>query len=1485
MSGQPPLIALSLLLGAGLPSAAQEKSALTHQPRGAVATGTVSSRKVPLAGPGSRYYFRFEGSETIEYEIDTSASPVRQGLLHVRETTTDSLPLEVGGLGWRNFSGDIETPLFHSTQAQVELYHEFYDEQNRMLELKYREERNGVVTHKTYEFRLVGKVLKVRAYADPTHTAYLDNYARFEPGPSERTLDPVEQHVPFMDNAVVVQFDLPGGGSAFYSLYLDYYASNGVGLPNEVVIPPSYPPIDTGETEQDSYEHFYSLTSRRGTGLTSHPFTILQPVDDTLNLIVTSQIEETFPIPSHYRSPYYLLTSGRMTLRGTSNALDVWDKYRQLYDDMSSWGMADMVIHQYQSRKWGSDIMTPENDSPFVLGCDETSIRAANNCPPTGLCVVDPDAPANIALANNQFGLMAASVRSLGALFASTVAHAASDQWGSGEYTLGSPYPNIPLGHNTNKWGSFQIDFPSSNPAYDSSKVVRRFDGTLTPGWDTSNNTNNTTWAGTGYKTATVDFEYLFDHLKGQLENGKALHGANATLFDASSKIPQESEIDQMPGSTPMTHSTGAALRKHAATLRALRGWMEGPIYGEETHWRRLQGYEHGIRDGIRQGFPTDDDDQCTGVGGSGCPTEDNHESWVIPDFNLREALAKSGGHAGIGAENIHQTDNLTPPYDRPDGQEHDFLDSYLNTTVTYGNNPFVTSNGKVNNNYWASQGVIRSYFTVAGLSRRMREETVQQITYVDLQNSSIERSLSEAVKEGVDLKRPRVKVQFSSGLVLYANHDSVETPVFDGTAVTWDVTAGSNWTVQIPKLSGGLETVELQPNGFAASDGTSIFLFHNARPSGSNVPFDYVRVENRWEMLTNRVALGSSSSGYDGSFYDGFPTLELGLLPTPQEWTLGTIVRNDLVGRAIGAKGFSTATADMNPTPPTPVHLQLETEAAVLHSGKPEGFVAKLYYDNGSWRDVTPDVDWSQSIGVSVNGTGAALADPAFSLASVIGDYTPAGFSSPFTARYPISIADGTPVASGQATSSFYPGEVVLLDGTASQDPKGNYMHGDWLFGDGAQGEGLGLPHVYHSTGSYAAQLNVYDIEENSDSTSVNVSISADDANTWADSFDDGTLDGWLASGVGPWGSDGLAIRQSQAAGYAQLEVDSGLAPVASYGVRVRLDSGGRAGLRASFSGAQSPLNSSGLSIDLQPNGKLTLCYEGGSCIGPIVPNFDASRWHDLHVVVRRRPGGSAQNPLTVVRVFLDGQYVTQGIFPPVAGTRAGLFTENMTASFDAFIVTNWKTPYSSVYPMDLDSDNDTKLVFSANDEDGAATIDLSQLTLTVRFANGTQQVFSGQGRDRVDLDRVGDSGEPGQALVPTDRQRGNLDGFGRHGRLRARCGRRQRLGQSALLPLRALSERLSRAGRSDRWIGRPALRECVLSWSLVQLASEIATLIPSCCYVRRRASLCRSRASKNCWMRHGSACSLRAIWTTTSCSRSAALEAATAAPRMLRD
>jgi hypothetical protein len=1189
---------------------------------------------------------------------------------------------------------------------------------------------------------------------------YFANYRYFQPGPSASTPGVKEQHIPYMDNAIVCEFTPPPGPQhALFSLLLDYYRSNGA--THNVTLGVGLVPPTT-----DSYEHFFALDT--------FPSNIagpkmLETVDDTLNLLVTRRIEDTFPVPPNYRSPYYRLSSGRMEVLCAQQLLNSYLEYKLQDEQFGAWGMSDLNIQQYGSFPWHSNFMLPSMAHAGPLGCKPATLApyVIGTDVALNLSKIDPSFPVTgqtpptaFEAADLEFKALAGAARSTGALFAHGVAHPASDPWGSGNYPgLPTDFPNCPaqcssctssaiaclpsaypiqlpyavVGTHYGGPGNtgFGLMFPATNPGYVSARMVRGPDGVRKPGWDYRYGTLGSSWqlgawgpgacspqCPPGFASEICAASYYFPLFVDQLGFGIANFSPNCVRVDASSTIPDELGIDQIANSG-LGDSAREVLRLRTRAFRDLRTFAGGPLYGEAQYWRHGQSYDHGVRDGYPWGFPPFDD-------GGGFDVI-NGDSWVIPDYNLREVLAKAGGTAGVDSELRHLHGSI--PFDGPTGDADSFIDSWITTAATYGNNAFTSSNGHNPGNYWTYQGILRNYFMLNGYSRRIRECTLQDVRYVD--STGAELGLADAIASpSIDLTHPRIhitwKFQTNKTLHFYANHDAP---------------GPQTWLVTIPNLSGGSESVFIGPNGFAAGDGEKLLAFFNAKPGGYGELFDYAEYVGVYKLLNCRRPAGPPIANLN---YRNFPTPDLPTNTfTPSEWDQfrnGLIVRSDLVGKAIGAvggfwdngipgwkPGGNVVTSVLPSTPPVPQTLAIEGDTSTLHVGKTEGFVAIATYSNSGRRDVTGLVGyangWSITPGLAtVNQSGGVTA------------LVPAGPNSivlsaswgTLVATRVLSADPGAPTGSATVNFGGFPGDTAELQVLGAADPKGGPLDVVWNTADGSPSlRGARVLHTYRTPASSVTTAAIGDVEENESVSSANVLPTGVGSILFGDDFGDGRLDGWKRV-AGWWGNFGSVVRQSKtSAAYAELAVVSTTWPAdASYGTDFKLVSSPGSGSHSvglhvrKVTVDDLPLVS-GYNISIDPSGALSMQDAGGTHPNAgTVSNFDATRLHDLRVVTRNLSGQ------TVIRPYVDGVKYPDWIdSTPDPTGYAALSTYQQVAEFDRARVAESQAPYIALAPLEKNSSPPTNLTVYINDQDGTTGFSETNLELrsTRQFADGS--------------------------------------------------------------------------------------------------------------------------------------------------------------------
>ena len=158
---------------------------------------------------------------------------------------------------------------------------------------------------------------------------------------------------------------------------------------------------------------------------------------------------------------------------------------------------------------------------------------------------------------------------------------------------------------------------------------------------------------------------------------------------------------------------------------------------------------------------------------------------------------------------------------------------------------------------------------------------------------------------------------------------------------------------------------------------------------------------------------------------------------------------------------------------------------------------------------------DGSNGTGATTSHTYTTTSNYTYSVTLTVTDDN----GSQATATRMVSVTlpppNSPPVASFAATPSS--GEAPLgvsFNASGSSDSDGSITSYTWSFGDGNNGTGITVSHTYNDAGTYAAQLTVTDDDGATDTTTIQVEVSASsvpqdlyvDANNGSDATGDGT-------------------------------------------------------------------------------------------------------------------------------------------------------------------------------------------------------------------------------------------------------------------------------------------------------------------------------------------------------------------------------------------
>jgi hypothetical protein len=653
----------------------------------------------------------------------------------------------------------------------------------------------------------------------------------------------------------------------FVSRFLDWYLSNGSDTPSTVpsIVGSSF----AGETSSGVYRNDRNELNA--------------PVAETAWITVSRDIEDTFPVVDRPPSEYRILCAERAVSQNAPG--NRYDKARDWVVRAAALGLDDMLHIKWDWTKWPFNL----NDPDWFL-------------PP-------PTAPV---------GTIWGTVREWSA-FAQSVADA---NWSLVPYfaldIMDPGYPNLTLNLPGSLPGSVLL---TPNPAWDATQIVRDGDGQPKKGWDTTANLAGTNLQGQGHPTDVRGPHLFASALTGA---GQRIHGVNGFPVgglhnDAQTEIPAWNPIDQRAGSA-FSHTIAELLRDREAEFRAGKDALDGPLFGENSHWRyrAFETFAAGLLDGTSRKIPVHWNPA------TGPPSATNWDEPVIPDFELLEVAPKATASFGMGWESHYRGTSFPIP--------ESFMDGWHTTLLSFGHAPYFGTNGDVPNNYWDWRGTVRSVYLTLGLSAAMRRSRVVAIRYED--QGGVERSLGEAVAHGLDLRHPRLVLRFADGLEFKANHSPG----------VWSTTVLGR-------------AVDIPTDGFAALSPSGLVAVSVVNPQGG-ARVDYALVPGHYEMIDRR--------GFDQS-YRGFPGVLLpvppGLFPGPRDDRQMVVVRNLRHATAIYATGFESAVQPLGPTPAlTGLAIEVDDTDTLSIGRLRLGVRAVATDQNGNRRDVTGRALWTSA-------------------------------------------------------------------------------------------------------------------------------------------------------------------------------------------------------------------------------------------------------------------------------------------------------------------------------------------------------------------------------------------------------------------------------------------------------------------------------------------------------------------------------------------
>jgi hypothetical protein len=337
--------ALVLCLGLASPAFASDPS--THQ---LIFSGAAAAGQNTLSFASNAYTFTFTGDETISWKIDLADPKVAGGMLRIKELSSDSYPIDEGGVIFRDAAGAFSYPISNYKKSVLA----GHSMSGGVLTLDYVLNLNGSHPFR-YEIRAQGKQLRIRA-TDPTgSTAVGNNFC----GLAYQKSTSVEHPVPIrMQGALGIPITMfrratsSGTQRWFVANMLDFFQSNGT----DYRIGPLIAPVITETTTTYSVD-----TATKYEPLSNGK--LAAPLDDALVIAVSSKIRDVMLDSTAPLSPYRSLLSNRMVFDAPAI---IWPKYRELFDLYASLGMHNLAGYFFFD--WTQSALDPPG--PSSMGPD-----------------------------------------------------------------------------------------------------------------------------------------------------------------------------------------------------------------------------------------------------------------------------------------------------------------------------------------------------------------------------------------------------------------------------------------------------------------------------------------------------------------------------------------------------------------------------------------------------------------------------------------------------------------------------------------------------------------------------------------------------------------------------------------------------------------------------------------------------------------------------------------------------------------------------------------------------------------------------------------------------------------------------------------------------------------------------------------------------------------------------------------------------------
>ena len=330
----------------------------------------------------------------------------------------------------------------------------------------------------------------------------------------------------------------------------------------------------------------------------------------------------------------------------------------------------------------------------------------------------------------------------------------------------------------------------------------------------------------------------------------RARYGTSLSFSDVLGYRHPKKRTDYDTTDTTRSNENSGVLRDKRALFQQMQDIHEGPSLSEGSIATIGSNYEllyAGFVDSTEATVNTASGSKAANLGVGDPSAPENW--WVVPDYALQVTNRTQAPHSnGFYNRFFAELDNSFFPLS--DAR----MDRYRIYSITYGKSGYFHSNGPINGqgNLLAFADMIKEYYLMAGIQADYLGSKIETVEYwVDDALVNLQTALRNSTEANPldDLRHPKMRLRFESGLTIYLNHSPLD----------WEEIEVDGQTYMLPE------------DGWIASNPTTGLLAFSAvpmEPASTGTRIDYARVQDRYEALDGRgtpVSYGGleSSAGW----------------------------------------------------------------------------------------------------------------------------------------------------------------------------------------------------------------------------------------------------------------------------------------------------------------------------------------------------------------------------------------------------------------------------------------------------------------------------------------------------------------------------------------------------------------------------------------------------------------------------------------------